>query len=86
MRIGPMVNGKAGSEETLDLRGLKCPLPAMKTRTAVARLARGDVLRVLTTDPMSAIDVPHAVSGAGGKLFAQRRDGDVLTFDIVKAG
>ena len=69
---------------TLDLRGLKCPLPAMKVRNAVAGLAVGQFLTVLATDPMSAIDVPHAVSQSGGRVIGQRRSGAVLIFEIVR--
>ena len=70
--------------DVLDLRGLKCPLPAMKTRRAVARLATGAELTVLASDPMSVIDVPHAVTLAGGRLVASACDGDTLTFQIVR--
>ena len=69
----------------LDLRGLKCPLPAMKTQVAVGAMAPGDRLVVLATDPMSAIDVPHAATGSGGSLVRQTRDGALLTFEIEKS-
>ncbi len=74
----------AKTTPTLDLRGLKCPLPAMRTRGAVARLEPGATLKVFATDPMSAIDVPHAVAEAGGRLASSGRDGAVLIFDIVR--
>ena len=79
-----MADSSENDRELLDLRGLKCPLPAMKTHGAVVRLPPGGVLTVLATDPMSAIDVPHAVSKAGGRLLSGERDGAVLTFEIVK--
>ncbi|MDO4998503.1 MAG: sulfurtransferase TusA family protein, partial [Neisseria sp.] len=37
------------SETVLDLRGLKCPLPILRTKKALATLQQGDVLRVLAT-------------------------------------
>ena len=46
-------------DEQLDLRGLKCPLPAMLARKALARLAEGTRLIVLADDPMAAVDIPH---------------------------
>mgnify|MGYP003351461163 CR=1 FL=1 len=70
----------------IDLRGLKCPLPAMKTRVALSSMAPGARVTVLATDPMSAIDVPHAATGAGGVVLAQARDGGVLRFEIEKKG
>ena len=64
------------TETTLDLKGLKCPLPVLKTRKALTRLAPGDRLTVLTTDPMAEIDIPHFCSENGHALVeAERIDG-----------
>lgn len=75
----------AGDEVVLDLRGLKCPLPAMRTEKALRDLAPGAVFTVLATDPMAAIDIPHAVRQAGALLIGEARDGDVLLFRIALA-
>ena len=42
-------------DETLDLRGLKCPLPAMLARKALARLSPGAALMVLADDPLASV-------------------------------
>ncbi len=42
-----------------DLRGLKCPLPVLKTRRRLKDLAPGDRLWVETSDPLAVIDLPH---------------------------
>ena len=42
-----------------DLKGLKCPLPVMKTRKRMQRLAPGALIAVETTDPLAVIDIPH---------------------------
>jgi len=55
-------------DETLDLRGLKCPLPALMTKKALARLAPGTKLTVLADDPMAAVDIPHMCHGEGHAL------------------
>jgi tRNA 2-thiouridine synthesizing protein A len=52
-------------DETLDLRGLKCPLPALLAKKALARLAPGGVLTVIADDPMSVVDIPHMCHGEG---------------------
>jgi tRNA 2-thiouridine synthesizing protein A len=52
-------------DETLDLRGLKCPLPALMTRKALARLPPGTALTVLADDPMAVVDIPHMCHGEG---------------------
>jgi tRNA 2-thiouridine synthesizing protein A len=63
-------------EETLDLRGLKCPLPALLAKKALARLAAGSVLCVLADDPMSVVDIPHMCHGEGHTVDGvSQRDG-----------
>jgi tRNA 2-thiouridine synthesizing protein A len=52
-------------DETLDLRGLKCPLPAMLAKKALARLPSGAALTVLADDPMAVVDIPHMCHGEG---------------------
>ena len=47
------------AEKTFDLRGLKCPLPVLRTRRALASMAPGDVLIVSCTDPLAGIDIPN---------------------------
>jgi tRNA 2-thiouridine synthesizing protein A len=49
----------AQEDEILDLRGLKCPLPALFARRALEKAVPGARLAVLTDDPMAPIDVPH---------------------------
>lgn len=69
----------------LDLKGLKCPLPALKLRKALRGLAVGDVVRVECTDPMSVIDIPHLLNETGDVLEAQARTDTVITFVVRKA-
>jgi tRNA 2-thiouridine synthesizing protein A len=73
------------AETLLDLRGLKCPLPALKTRKALSRIAPGEVLVVECTDPMAAIDIPHLVGQTKDALEEQSRADDILVFRIRKA-
>jgi tRNA 2-thiouridine synthesizing protein A len=69
----------------LDLRGLKCPLPALRTRKALRQAAPGARLRVECTDPLSAIDIPNLLRETGDLLEASGREEDVLVFSIVKS-
>lgn len=73
------------SETTLDLLGLKCPLPALKTRKALKVCAAGDQLTVLCNDPMAGIDIPNLLRETGDTLAESRREGDRLIFRIVKS-
>ena len=69
----------------LDLRGLKCPLPALKTRKALTRLSTGQRLCVEATDPLSVIDIPHVCQETGDRLIAQAETDGVHCFTIEKA-
>jgi tRNA 2-thiouridine synthesizing protein A len=63
--------------EELDLRGLKCPLPALMARKALAKLAPGAPMQVIADDPLSVVDIPHMCGEEGHTLVesAQAADG-----------
>jgi tRNA 2-thiouridine synthesizing protein A len=71
-------------EKTVDLRGLKCPLPALRTRKALSGMAAGDVLVIECTDPLAAIDIPNLLRETGDTLEARMQSGQVMTFRIRK--
>ena len=71
-------------ETRLNLRGLKCPLPALRTRKALSRAAAGDVVIVECTDPLAEIDIPHLLRETGDGLQEIERQADVLIFHIRK--
>lgn len=72
------------ADTTINLRGLKCPLPALRARKALSRLPAGDLLVVECTDPMTEIDIPNLVRETGDTLEDRAQDGDVLIFRIRK--
>ncbi len=73
------------AETHLNLRGLKCPLPALKTRKALAGLSPGDVIVVECTDPLAAIDIPALLNETRDMLEGQREQDGALVFRIRKA-
>ncbi|RJF75190.1 sulfurtransferase TusA family protein [Rhodopseudomonas palustris] len=63
----------------LDLTGLKCPLPALKARKALARLDVGTRLELRCTDPMAIIDIPVLIQQTGDRLESTaRRDAEII--------
>ena len=72
-------------DETLDLRGLKCPLPALLAKKAMAKLAPGTRLKVLADDPLSVVDIPHMCNAEGHLLKAQTAEGGHHAFVIQRA-
>jgi tRNA 2-thiouridine synthesizing protein A len=72
------------SATTIDLRGLKCPLPALRTRKALLRMHPRATLVVECTDPLSAIDIPNLIRETGDILEEETQRDGVLTFRIQK--
>jgi tRNA 2-thiouridine synthesizing protein A len=57
------------SDEVYDLRGLRCPLPVLKTRKKMQALGAGQRLWVETTDPLAVLDIPHFCEESGHWLI-----------------
>jgi tRNA 2-thiouridine synthesizing protein A len=68
----------------LDLKGLKCPLPVLKTRKALKALGAGDRLEVHCTDPLSVIDIPNLIRETGDRVEITARDEKSVVFMIEK--
>ena len=69
-------------EELIDLTGLLCPLPVLKARKRLESMRSGHVLKVLASDPMSAIDIPHFCNEQNHELLANEKDGELYIFRI----
>jgi tRNA 2-thiouridine synthesizing protein A len=68
----------------LDLTGLRCPLPALKTRKALKSVLPGDSLEVHCTDPLSVIDIPNLIRETGDKVEITERGERRIVFLIEK--
>ena len=82
--IGGFDDSQTMAEKTLNLRGLKCPLPALRARKALSKMPAGDVLVGEWTDPLAEIDIPNLVRETGDALEGKAQQGDVLVFRIRK--
>ena len=72
------------TEKIIDLRGLKCPLPALRTRKLLAGMAAGEVILVECTDPLAAVDIPNLLNQTGDTLVDKASADGVLSFRIKK--
>ena len=67
-----------GRMDTLDLRGLKCPLPVLKANKALRALPAGAELALVATDPAAESDFPAFAQETGHTLLAmEKRDGEL---------
>ncbi len=69
--------------KTLDLKGLSCPLPIVKTAMAMKELPSGDLVEVLATDPGSVPDF-QAWSSATGNELVERTEADGVYRFVLK--
>jgi tRNA 2-thiouridine synthesizing protein A len=72
------------ADKTMNLRGLKCPLPALRARKALSGMASGDLLVIECTDPLAAIDIPNLLNQTGDTLEETSRVDQAITFRIRK--
>jgi tRNA 2-thiouridine synthesizing protein A len=70
--------------KTLDLKGLSCPLPIVKTAQAMKELQSGDLLEALATDPGSVPDFSAWCRSTGNELVEQTQGEGVFRFVIRK--
>lgn len=79
-------SAEAGSPEPgarmLDLRGLLCPLPALRTRKMLRQMRPGELLIVECTDPLSVVDIPHLAQERGDALERQATAEGLFIFHI----
>lgn len=66
----------------LDLKGLNCPLPILRTKLALAKMKPGQTLHATTTDPMSVIDYRVFCERTGHHLLETTQGRDVFEFMI----
>jgi tRNA 2-thiouridine synthesizing protein A len=72
--------------DPLDLRTLKCPLPALLAKKALAGAAPGALVVVFADDPLAVVDIPHMCHGEGHALESVTQADGYHIFMIRRAG
>lgn len=70
--------------QTLDTKGMNCPLPILKTKKAIKGLSAGETLEVLSTDPGSVKDFEAFCKSTGNKLMESTEDDGIFRYVIEK--
>ena len=68
--------------QRVDVRGLSCPMPIVKTAQAVKTVESGNLIEVLATDPGSVKDFAAWARTTGNELIEQSSDGGVYRFVV----
>jgi tRNA 2-thiouridine synthesizing protein A len=74
------------ADQTLDAKGLNCPLPILRAKKALTGMKPGSTLEVLATDPGSVKDFEAFCRTTGNELVASSVDGKVFRFTLRRAG
>ena len=72
-------------DRQLDARGLSCPMPSVKTALELEGMDIGQVLEVLTDDPVSKKDLPVWAESTGNKLLGIEEEGTTIKIFLEKA-
>ena len=71
---------------TLDLKGLNCPMPILKTAKAVKELGAGELIEILASDPGSVPDFAAWSKKTGNEIVEQSEADGVYRFVLRKKG
>lgn len=72
------------ADQTLDAKGLNCPLPILKAKKAIMALPVGGTLEVLATDPGAVKDFAAFSRTTGHELVEQSTEGNVFRFVLKR--
>ncbi|MGD1061209.1 MAG: sulfurtransferase TusA family protein [Methanomassiliicoccales archaeon] len=71
-------------DESLDCKGLMCPMPIVRLAKKMKEMQVGKVLELVVDDPGSKEDVPAWCSRTGNELLGMKQEGNVFFFYIKK--
>ncbi|MFC7339768.1 sulfurtransferase TusA family protein, partial [Haloferula chungangensis] len=73
------------TDQTLDAKGLACPMPIVKAKKAIKELASGQVIKIEATDKGSTADMKAWADKTGNQYLGTTEDHDVLSHYIRKS-
>ena len=68
------------ADETLDCKGLSCPMPILKTKKALKNMQSGQILEILSTDKGTRNDLPAFAKKGGHEYLGEREDDGFIRF------
>lgn len=71
-------------DHELDVTGLNCPLPILRTKRELVRMQNGQVLRVMATDPHAVIDFLAFTEKTSNRMVEHWDEGGVYYFLVEK--
>ncbi|MBV1705655.1 MAG: sulfurtransferase TusA family protein [Hyphomicrobiales bacterium] len=72
------------ADQTLDAKGLNCPLPILRAKKALKDMATGQTLEIIATDPGSIPDFEAFCRTTGNQMLESKQDGNLYKFLIKR--
>jgi tRNA 2-thiouridine synthesizing protein A len=70
-------------DETIDCRGLSCPMPLLKTKKAIKKMKKGQIIEVIGTDPGTRNDLPDFAERSGHAYLGEKEEGSFSRFYLM---
>ncbi|OYW37442.1 MAG: response regulator SirA [Hydrogenophilales bacterium 12-61-10] len=71
--------------QTLDARGMNCPLPILRTKKALSAMSTGETLAITSTDPGSFKDMQAFCKQTGNELLSSNQEQGEFLFVVRKS-
>ena len=72
------------ANSVLDAKGLSCPMPLLRTKKEIGKLASGEILQVDGTDPGSRNDIPGWCERSGHEYLGEKEETGYISFFVKK--
>ncbi|HQT30921.1 MAG TPA: sulfurtransferase TusA family protein [Thiobacillus sp.] len=71
--------------QTLDARGMNCPLPILRTKKALSAMSSGETLAITSTDPGSFKDMQAFCKQTGNELLSSNQEQGEFVYVVRKS-
>lgn len=73
------------ANKQVDTSGKCCPMPIVETNVAMKKMASGEILEIIATDPGTLTDIPSWCERGGHTLLESSKNDGVIQFYVKKA-
>ncbi|MFX0090749.1 MAG: sulfurtransferase TusA family protein [Candidatus Hodarchaeota archaeon] len=71
-------------DQTLDVKGLACPMPIVKLASAIKKIEMDQIIEVSATDPGVMADIPAWAKKSGNEVLGHKKNGKVIYFYVKR--
>jgi|TARA_B100001167_G_C16593098_1_gene222349 tRNA 2-thiouridine synthesizing protein A len=71
-------------DQALDVKGLVCPIPVLKTKQLISKMQSGQILEISATDPAAKEDIPAWANRSGHELLELTEENNYIKFYLRK--